>query len=129
MTDLLKSVGRRKRASARIHLTPGKGGIVINGRSLESYFGTKILRDKVNAPLVAVGKEKEFDISAKVSGGGITGQAEAIRHGVARAILEWNPEFRKTLRFAGYLTRDPREKERKKPGLRKARRAPQWSKR
>ena len=127
--EVIKSVGRRKRASARVRIKPGSGKITVNGKSLEVRFGTKLLIDKINGPLKAVGKENFFDIEVKVVGGGTTGQAESIRHGIARALIKWNEDFRKTLRAVGYLTRDPREKERKKPGLRRARRAPQWSKR
>lgn len=114
--------GRRKTASARVRIFAGSGKIVVNDKETK-------LEDFVVEPLKLVGKLSSFDISAKVIGGGKTGQAEAIRHGLSRALIELNPEFRPTLKKAGFLTRDQREVERKKPGLKKARRAPQWSKR
>ena len=127
--DAIRTIGRRKRASARVIMTPGKGVVTINGRELSKFFGSELLIEKVLSPFKLMGKEGIFDVSVKVEGGGITGQAEAIRHGISRALLKWNEDFRKTLRTAGFLTRDPREKERKKFGLKRARRAPQWSKR
>ena len=114
--------GRRKTAVARVRILSGKGKYIINNKESS-------LPDSVTAPLKLVGKIDSFDISIKVSGGGKSGQFEAIRHGLSRALIELNPEFRPTLKKAGYLTRDQRETERKKPGLKKARRAPQWSKR
>jgi len=114
--------GRRKTAVARVRIFDGSGKITINNKESK-------LADSVVEPLKLVGKYGSFDLSVKVAGGGKNGQAEAIRHGISRALLELNPEFRPTLKKAGYLTRDQREVERKKPGLKKARRAPQWSKR
>ena len=115
--------GRRKRAVARVFLTAGKGRIVINDKNVETPD------DEMISPLTLVGLTDKFDVSVKVQGGGQKGQQGAIRHGIARAIAKFNPELRKALRDAGMLTRDPREKERKKPGLKRARRAPQWQKR
>lgn len=114
--------GRRKTATARVRIFAGNGKATVNDKEI-------VLPDTVIEPLKLVGKSDSFDISVKVSGGGKNGQLEAIRHGLSRALLELNSEFRPTLKKAGFLTRDPREVERKKPGLKKARRAPQWSKR
>lgn len=128
--SFIPSVGRRKRAIARVRLIKnGKGAISVNGKSMEEYFTTYDLRTQVVAPLKAVGQDTAVDVSVKVLGGGIRGQAEAIRHGIARSLIVLNPTFRKTLKKLGYLSRDPRQKERKKFGLKGARRAPQWSKR
>ncbi len=124
-----EAVGRRKRATARVRLYPGDGQVIVNGKELDVYFGRPQDRLSVLAPLKLTDNEKRFNVSVLVKGGGITGQAEAIRHGVARALLVVNPDLRRTLRRAGYLTRDPREKERKKPGLKRARKAPQYTKR
>ncbi len=124
-----RSVGRRKCASARVRISRGNGEIVINGTEFKKYFPHFAQQEAVLAPLVAVGKEKDLNVSVKVAGGGKKGQADAVKHGVARALLLWNEEFKKTLRTLGMLTRDARVKERKKFGLKKARRAPQWSKR
>ena len=124
-----EAVGRRKRAVARIRLYPGDGQIVINDTSLQEFFGRRQDWQNVLAPLRLTDNEQQFNLSVLVKGGGITGQAEAIRHGVARALLVVEPGLRPTLRRAGYLTRDPREKERKKPGLKRARKAPQYTKR
>lgn len=121
--------GRRKKAVARVRLIPGKGNFIINDRSLDEYFGLETLKVTVKQPLTITDMEGKFDVVAKVVGGGFTGQAGAIRHGVARALLQANEEFRAVLKKAGFLTRDPRMKERKKYGLKKARRAPQFSKR
>ena len=122
--------GRRKSSTARVHLIPnGTGAITINGRSIDDYFGLETLKLIVRQPLVATNKTEKFDVEATVAGGGVTGQAGAIRHGIARALLEVNPEYRPALKSAGFLTRDPRMKERKKYGLHAARRAPQFSKR
>ncbi len=121
--------GRRKESVARVRLLPGDGRITINGRSIDAYFGLETLKLIVRQPLVAAGAMNRFDVIAKVEGGGITGQAGAIRHGIARALLHADASFRSVLKKAGYLTRDPRMKERKKYGLKKARRAPQFSKR
>ena len=123
------SVGRRKSASARVILRLGKGEISINGRSLDEYFGRPTSRMLVRQPLEAVGRPDSFDLRITVEGGGPNGQAGAIRHGITRALIEFDETFRSTLRQAGYVTRDAREVERKKVGLHKARRAPQFSKR
>jgi small subunit ribosomal protein S9 len=119
--------GRRKSSVARVFLRSGKGSIVVNGRSLEDYFPRGTNRTVLCAPLV--GKMDSFDISINVQGGGSTGQAGAVRHGLTRALLEYDETFRKALREAGFVTRDAREVERKKVGLRKARKRPQYSKR
>jgi len=124
-----RAVGRRKTASARVRITLGKGKVTINDRELTNFFTTKLLQDRVIAPLVAVGKEKDMDVSVKVAGGGIRGQSDAVCHGIARALVEWNEELKATLKAGGFMTRDSRAKERKKPGLHKARRAHQWRKR
>ncbi len=124
-----EAVGRRKRAVARVRLYPGDGQMVINDKSLEEYFGRPQDWLDVQAPLKLTDNTDQFNVSVLVKGGGITGQAQAIRHGVARALLVFEPEMRPSLRRAGYLTRDPREKERKKPGLKRARKAPQYTKR
>jgi len=124
-----EAVGRRKRAVARVRLYPGDGQIVINEKGLREYFGRSQDWQSVLAPLQLTDHENAFNLSVLVKGGGITGQAGAIRHGVARALLVVDPNLRKALRRAGFLTRDPREKERKKPGLKRARKAPQYTKR
>ena len=121
--------GRRKSSVARVRLVPGKGDITINNRSLDDYFGLETLKVIVKQPLVATGTEGKYDVVIKVQGGGFTGQAGAIRHGISRALLQADADFRPSLKKAGFLTRDPRMKERKKPGLKAARRAPQFSKR
>jgi small subunit ribosomal protein S9 len=121
--------GRRKSSVARVRLVPGEGRIVINGRDINEYIPFAALRLVVNQPLVATETTGSYDILVNVDGGGYTGQAGAIRHGIARALLQVDPEYRPTLKSAGFLTRDPRMKERKKPGLKGARRAPQFSKR
>ena len=121
--------GRRKHSVARVRLYPGNGSITINGRSIDEYFGLDTLKLIVRQPLDTTDLLGKVDIVATVTGGGVTGQAGAIRHGVARALLQVNPEFRAALKAAGFLTRDPRMKERKKYGLKAARRAPQFSKR
>ena len=122
--------GRRKSSVARVHLIPnGSGVITINGRDIDDYFGLETLKMVVRQPLVATGTLGKVDIVATVSGGGVSGQAGALRHGVARALLLASPDYRPILKKAGFLTRDPRMKERKKPGLKAARRAPQFSKR
>ncbi|HBG81347.1 TPA: 30S ribosomal protein S9 [candidate division CPR2 bacterium] len=123
-------LGRRKEAVARVRLYSGKGTITINDKNaVEDAFFSKILLDRLIQPLKLTGTEGKFDISIKADGGGKTGQAEAVRLGISRALLEFNPEFRPTLKKAGFLTRDPREKERKKYGLKRARKAPQFAKR
>ena len=121
--------GRRKSSVARVYLVPGTGVITINGRDIDEYLGLETLKVVVRQPLVATETEGKFDAIVTVKGGGYTGQAGAIRHGIARALLQANSEFRPTLKSSGFLTRDPRMKERKKYGLKKARRAPQFSKR
>ncbi|WML42612.1 30S ribosomal protein S9 [Neobacillus sp. PS3-40] len=121
--------GRRKSSVARVRLVPGSGKIVINDRDIESYIPFEALRVVVKQPLVATETLGSYDVLVNVSGGGYTGQAGAIRHGIARALLQADPEFRPTLKRAGLLTRDARMKERKKYGLKGARRAPQFSKR
>ena len=121
--------GRRKKSVARVRLYPGTGEITINGRSIDDYFGLETLKLIVNQPFGVTGTTGKFDIVANVVGGGISGQAGAIRHGVARALLTADAENRAALKAAGLLTRDPRMKERKKYGLKAARRAPQFSKR
>ena len=121
--------GRRKKAIARVYLTPGKGNITINKKSIDEYLGLETLKTLVRQPLVATDNVNKFDILVNVHGGGYTGQAGAIRHGIARALVKADAEYRPTLKAAGFLTRDPRMKERKKYGLKGARRAPQFSKR
>jgi small subunit ribosomal protein S9 len=121
--------GRRKHSVARIRLVPGDGRIVINKREINDYFGLETLKLIVKQPLVLTDTIGKYDILANVQGGGTTGQAGAIRHGVSRALLKADPELRGALKKAGFLTRDPRMKERKKYGLKAARRAPQFSKR
>ena len=122
--------GRRKKAIARVRLIPGgAGNIVINKRSIDEYFGLETLKVTVRQPLAATETLDKFDVLVNVHGGGTTGQAGAIRHGISRALLHADAEFRPVLKKAGFLTRDPRMKERKKPGLKGARRAPQFSKR
>lgn len=121
--------GRRKTAKARIFLRPGSGQWVVNGRSLEGYFPNKVLRMVVRQPLLATETDDKFDVMATVSGGGATGQAGAVRHGISRALLEYNGELRERLKAAGLLTRDPRKKERKKYGQKGARARFQFSKR
>ncbi|RBW67790.1 30S ribosomal protein S9 [Bacillus taeanensis] len=121
--------GRRKHSVARVRLVPGDGRIVVNGRELDEYFGLETLKLIVKQPLAATETEGTYDVLVNVDGGGYTGQAGAIRHGVSRALLQADPEYRATLKAAGFLTRDARMKERKKYGLKGARRAPQFSKR
>ena len=121
--------GRRKSSVARVYLTPGNGKITINKRDIDEYFGLETLKVIIRQPLDATGTADKFDVKVNVCGGGTTGQAGAIRHGISRALLEADEDFRPTLKKAGFLTRDPRMKERKKYGLKKARRAPQFSKR
>ena len=121
--------GRRKSSVARVRLYPGTGNITINGKDIDTYFGLDTLKLIINQPFGVTGTEGKFDIVANVNGGGFSGQAGAIRHGVARALLLADDTFRASLKKAGFLTRDPRMKERKKYGLKGARRAPQFSKR
>ena len=126
----LYGTGRRKSSVARVHVYPnGTGSITINGRSIDEYFGLETLKMVVRQPLVATANESKVDIVATVKGGGVSGQAGALRHGVARALLLADGDYRAILKKAGFLTRDPRMKERKKYGLKAARRAPQFSKR
>jgi len=121
--------GRRKKSVARVRLVPGDGKVLINDRSLDEFFGLETLKVIVKQPLVLTDTSSKFDVICKVIGGGFTGQAGAIRHGISRALLQADEELRPALKKAGFLTRDPRMKERKKYGLKKARRAPQFSKR
>ena len=121
--------GRRKKSVARVYLTAGTGNITINGRSIDEYLGLETLKVIVRQPLALTETEGKFDVLVNVKGGGYTGQAGAIRHGISRALLEADADYRPILKKAGYLTRDSRMKERKKYGLKSARRAPQFSKR
>ena len=128
-TVMYRGTGRRKSAVARVILRPGKGIFIVNGRNFNDYIPSALARLDVHQPLVLTANENTFDISVNVNGGGLIGQAGAIRLGITRALLEVNPEYRKILKPAGMITRDPRAKERKKYGLKGARRAPQFSKR
>ncbi len=128
-TDKYYGTGRRKSSVARVYLTPGKGDVIINKRNMDDYFGLETLKVIVRQPFVATGTTEKFDVLVNVRGGGYTGQAGAIRHGIARALLQVDSEYRPLLKKEGFLTRDPRMKERKKYGLKAARRAPQFSKR
>jgi small subunit ribosomal protein S9 len=121
--------GRRKESVSRVRLTPGDGAFTINGRTIDDYFPTRVHRMVAVAPLRLVGREKDYDVVASIRGGGVAGQAGAVKLGVARALIELDPELRAQLKAEGYLTRDAREKERRKYGLKKARKAPQYSKR
>ncbi len=121
--------GRRKTSVARVYLTPGTGVITINKKPIDEYLPNQLLRMTVRSPFEVTSTEETFDVNVNVFGGGLTGQAGAIRHGISRALLDASPDYRSLLKTAGYLTRDPRAKERKKYGLRGARRAPQFSKR
>ena len=121
--------GRRKEAVARVRLVPGEGNFSLNGRALDDYFPSRANRMVVSEPLRLVGKEKDLDVIARIEGGGISGQAGALRLGIARALIELDPELRPALKAEGFLSRDAREKERRKYGLKKARKAPQYSKR
>ena len=127
--DSFYGTGRRKSSVARVRLIKGNGNVTINGRNIDDYFGLETLKTIVRQPLVLTNNDSKFDVVAKVAGGGVTGQAGALRHGIARAILNVDAELRGDLKKAGFLTRDPRMKERKKYGLKAARRAPQFSKR
>lgn len=126
---MYRGTGRRKSSVARVILSPGTGKLIINKRTFENYIPSAATRLDVMQPLELTNNVSTFDITVNVNGGGITGQAGAIRHGITRALLEVNADYRKVLKKAGMITRDPRVKERKKPGLKKARRAPQFSKR
>jgi small subunit ribosomal protein S9 len=128
-TNTNYGTGRRKTSTARVHLRQGTGKITVNGRSLDEFFGRQTSRMIVRQPLETVQMADRFDVEANVDGGGITGQAGAIRHGITRALMEYDESFRKPLRVAGFVTRDAREVERKKVGFRKARRGTQFSKR
>ena len=121
--------GRRKKSVARVRLVPGEGRVIVNNREIETYFGLETLRVVVNQPLVLTETKDKYDVLVNVHGGGLSGQAGAIRHGISRALLKADAELRPELKKAGFLTRDPRMKERKKYGLKKARRSPQFSKR
>ena len=127
--ELINALGRRKSAVARVYVCPGKGNITINKRSIDEYLGMETLKTIVRQPLAVTDNVNKFDVLVNVHGGGTTGQAGAIRHGIARALCEADADYRPTLKSAGFLTRDPRMKERKKYGLKAARRAPQFSKR
>lgn len=124
-----QAVGRRKKAIARVRLVPGDGKVVINGRDIDNYFGLETLKMTVHQPLALTNLEGRYDVLVNVYGGGLAGQAGAIRHGISRALIKADPELRPAVKKAGFLTRDPRMKERKKYGLKAARRAPQFSKR
>ena len=128
-TEKYYGTGRRKKSIARVYLVPGKGEVTINKRSMDEYFGLETLKVIVRQPLTLTENGEKFDVIVNVRGGGYTGQAGAIRHGIARALLQADAEYRPVLKKAGFLTRDPRMKERKKYGLKAARRAPQFSKR
>ena len=128
-TDSYNGTGRRKTSAARVFLRPGKGEIKVNGRALDVFFGRETARMIVRQPLELSQLEGKFDIQVRVTGGGTTGQAGAIRHGITRALISYDETLRQPLRKAGFVTRDAREVERKKVGLRKARRATQYSKR
>lgn len=123
------ATGKRKTSIARVRLTSGNGKIVVNGKAAPEYFGRATLSMIVNQPFAVTSLGEKFDVEVNVSGGGPSGQAGAVRHGISRALLSMNPELRKSLKVHGLLTRDPREKERRKVGCRKARRRPQYSKR
>ncbi|MBR3722653.1 MAG: 30S ribosomal protein S9 [Selenomonadaceae bacterium] len=129
MSNVYYGTGRRKTSVARVRLIPGEGKVTINGRDMEEYFGLKTLELIVRQPLVLTDNTDKFDVLANVSGGGTTGQAGAIRHGITRALMEMDKDLRPALKKAGFVTRDPREKERRKYGLKKARKASQFSKR
>lgn len=130
VTELTRATGRRKEAVARVRLASGEGKFHINGeRTLEDYFPNLAIRRVILEPLAITEREKAYDIFARIEGGGVTGQAGALRHGIARALLELDPDLRLQLKRAGFLTRDARIKERRKYGLKKARKAPQYSKR
>ncbi len=128
-STIFVTTGKRKTAIARVRLTPGDGRVIVNKRSLEDYFGRPTSRMIVEQPLVLTETKGKYDVNVNVCGGGISAQAAAIRHGVTRALLEANPDFRPTLKKVGYITRDPRKVERKKYGRHKARKRPQYSKR
>ena len=126
---LYRGTGRRKTARARVRLLPGEGKITVNGRPLDEYFTRPAYRAAVRSPLELLGQAGRYDVVARLEGGGPTGQADALRHGIARALIEVDPQLRTDLKRRGFLTRDARAKERKKAGLKKARKRPQFSKR
>ena len=128
-TTVFLGTGRRKSSIARVRIMPGKGNLIVNGKPLDEYLPTEVLRIIAKHPFDVTGTNGKFDMIVKVEGGGLSGQAGAIRHGLARALVAANEENKAALKAAGFLTRDPRMKERKKPGLKKARKAPQFSKR
>lgn len=128
-TTPIQTTGRRKRAVARVRLLPGDGTMIVNGRTLEDYFPSAVHRQQLSEPFRVTETEEQWDVTVTMHGGGPTGQAGAMRLGIARGLLEVDPEFRDTLKKAGFLTRDSRKKESKKYGLKKARKAPQYSKR
>ena len=128
-TAVYCGTGRRKTSIARVRLMPGKGNITVNGKNVDEYLNTDVLRSIAKQPFVVSGTEGKFDAIVKVEGGGLSGQAGAIRHGIARALVKADEANKPAVKAAGLLTRDPRMKERKKPGLKKARKAPQFSKR
>ena len=129
MTELIQTVGRRKEAIVRVRLVPGTGQYKLNGRTLEEYFPNKVHQQAINEPFTTLEKGNQYDVIARLSGGGVSGQAGALRLAIARALIEADAEDRPALKREGFLTRDPRVKERKKYGLKKARKAPQYSKR
>lgn len=129
MAEYIESVGRRKSATARVRVYPGTGEIVVNDLPMDTYFGRALDRMILKQPLTLTGVENSYNVSVRVRGGGDSGQAAAVRHGIARALCEIDNGMRPPLKAAGYLTRDPREKERKKPGLKRARKAKQYTKR
>lgn len=129
MKQAVLATGRRKTSVAKVWLMPGNGKIIVNKKPIDKYFGLETLKVDVKRPLTETNTSDKFDVIASVKGGGISGQAGAIRHGIARALLKIDGEFKPVLKKQGFLTRDPRMKERKKYGLKKARRAPQFSKR
>jgi small subunit ribosomal protein S9 len=129
MSEYVEAVGRRKTASARVRLYPGSGEIIVNDLPVDEYFGRSLDQMALRAPLVLTGTEASFNISVHVAGGGDSGQAMAVRHGLTRALMVTDPNLRPALKAAGFVTRDPRAKERKKPGLKRARKAPQYTKR
>jgi small subunit ribosomal protein S9 len=129
VTQPVPTVGRRKEAVVRVRLVPGTGQFTLNGRTLEAYFPNKVHQQLIKEPFVTLEKDGQFDVIATLKGGGVTGQAGALRLAIARALIGLEPDDRPALKKAGFLTRDPRAKERKKYGLKKARKAPQYSKR
>lgn len=129
MSEYVEAVGRRKTASARVRLYPGSGEIIVNDQPVDEYFGRSLDQMALRAPLILTGTEASYNISVHVAGGGDSGQAMAVRHGLTRALMASDPNLRPALKAAGFVTRDPRAKERKKPGLKRARKAPQYTKR